>query len=248
MQAPRALALCYNFGGALDFQEGRWREAEANLRRAVDTYREVGSAAGESLSLQRLGVLLTAVGKIDEAYNVLAEGLVVAERAAMRSHCLTRLHASVIRNRLAAGDGDGIASSLAEGLEAARRHGNCVTCNALLMPEVVRAQLELGEIEAAEESCKRLQDISTEFDSHVWTAMAAQCAGRVRLAQERYDEAFEHLEVAKSGYQAADQPYEAARCLVLQGECLRDTDAARAEGLEAAGRGIFTALGAAGIE
>ncbi|HEX4509136.1 MAG TPA: BTAD domain-containing putative transcriptional regulator, partial [Burkholderiaceae bacterium] len=60
MKAPRAVALCENFSGMLDFQGGRWSEAETQLRQAIDRFRLVGSASGEALSLQRLGVLLTA--------------------------------------------------------------------------------------------------------------------------------------------------------------------------------------------
>jgi hypothetical protein len=44
--------------------------------------------------LQRLGVVLTAGGRTDEAWDVLGEGLVAAERAIMRSHCLTRIFAT----------------------------------------------------------------------------------------------------------------------------------------------------------
>lgn len=102
------------------------------------------------MSLQRLGVLLTARGQLDEALQNLEDGLIVAERVAMRSHCLTRLHASMLRNRIAAGDRRGLELSLGEGKEAAQRHGRCVTCNALLLPEMVRAHIALGDLEAAE--------------------------------------------------------------------------------------------------
>src|SRR6185437_2870187 len=87
MKAPRAIALCENFSGMLDFQGGRWVEAERQLRQAVERFRQVGSASGEALSLQRLGVLLTARGEIEESRALLDEGLVVGGRAAMRSHC-----------------------------------------------------------------------------------------------------------------------------------------------------------------
>ncbi|HVJ16772.1 MAG TPA: BTAD domain-containing putative transcriptional regulator, partial [Polyangiaceae bacterium] len=51
MKAPRAVALCENFAGMLDFQGGRWSEAEVQLRQAVERFRQVGSASGEALSL-----------------------------------------------------------------------------------------------------------------------------------------------------------------------------------------------------
>jgi tetratricopeptide (TPR) repeat protein len=244
MGAPRARALCYNFGGALDFQAGHWEQAEKNLRDAVTLYGEVGSASGESLSLQRLGVLLTALGRLDESRQLLADGIAVAQGAAMRSHCLTRLHASMIRNRLAANDRDGTETSLAEGLEAARRHGNCVTCNALLLPEVVRAEIELGQLDAAREHLESLQSTAGDFDSQVWTAMAAQAEGRVLLAEGDHGAALDAFARAKNGYEAVDQPYEVARCLASMGAC----DPAQKAALSERAATILASLGAPGVE
>ncbi len=62
MGAPRAIALCQCFNGALEFQAGYWIEAESVLRESVKLYRELGAASGEALALQRLGILLTARG------------------------------------------------------------------------------------------------------------------------------------------------------------------------------------------
>lgn len=248
MGAPRALALCHNFSGALDFQRGEWQSAEASLRAAVSMYRELGSAAGESLSLQRLGLLLTARGQLDEACETLSDGLVVAERAAMRSHCLTRLHASMIRNRMAARDGEGLAVSLAEGTEAARRHGNCVTCNALLLPELVRALIELGRLAEAGDTCAQLQGIAAEFDSRVWDAMASQCLGRVCLARGHHAQAIVALDRAAAAYERAGQPYELARCLALKAEAQRAAGAAGAAESAARASALLSALGAPGLE
>jgi tetratricopeptide (TPR) repeat protein len=246
MGAPRALALCFNFGGALDFQEGHWDTAEKNLRDAVLLYRQIGSASGESLSLQRLGVLLTARGRLDEALQNLEDGIIVAERSAMRSHCLTRLHASMLRNRMAAGDRRGLEPSLGEAKESARRHGKCVTCNALLLPEMVRAHIALDDLEAAEASLRALQATAAEFDSRVWTAMAAQAEGRVLHARGRNEGAAASLERAREAFQASEQPYEAARCLASMAVCTRDP--AQRERLRSAAQAVFSRLGAPGTE
>jgi len=249
MGAPRALALCHCFRGALDFQTGDWDAAEAALREAIDLYRQVGSASGESFSLQRLGVLLTARGDTDTALELLYQGVAVAERASMRSHCLTRLHASVLRNRMAAGDIEGVRSSLDEGLEAARRHGHCVTCNALLLPEVVRAQLATGDLEGADGHAKQLEEIAAEFQSRVWIAMASQSRGRILLARGQGSAAFEELAKARAAFSEIDQDYDAARCMLLQAESLRldnPGDDSPATDLETQARQTLTGLGAAG--
>lgn len=249
MGAPRAKALCHSFSGALEFQTGSWSDAERELRKAIDLYRDVGSASGESLSRQRLGVLLTATGAIEEARRVLNEGLVIAERAAMRSHCLTRLHASMTRNRLAAGDLEGATTSLLEGLEAAARHGHCVTCNALLLPEAVRVRLANDDVDAAERHAGDLAHIARRFQSRAWRAMAAQARGRVLLARREGKPALEHLEEARLAFLDVDQAYEASRCRLAEAaayELLGDEAAAGAARDDATAG--FAILGASGGE
>lgn len=252
MGAPRAIALCHNFGGALDFQTGDWNRAEESLAKAVEMYREVGSASGESLSLYRLAVLRTAVGDTEGARDLLNEAVVVAERAAMRSHCLTRIFASLLRNRLAAGDDDGIRESFQEGLEAARRHGHCVTCNALLLPEVVRGALAMEDLDTAEKHAAKLEETAAEFESRAWTAMSRQAWGRVRLARGRFDEAIGEFERASRIFGEIQQSYDDARARLGLALALErrghDGDARRAEALRTEAQAIFERLGAAGIE
>ena len=238
MKAPRAVALCENFSGMLDFQTGRWIQAEKQLRQAVDRFRHVGSASGEALSLQRLGVLLTARGQIEEARTLLDEGLAVGGRAAMRSHCLTRIHASLARNRLAAGDRDGARQSLDEGLAEAARHGHCATCSALLLPEAVRVSLSCGDIDAAEVYAKRLEDVAHRFaqsrvdgDGRSRARPGARGAGDTGAA-------FAAFERAREAFDALGAPYEAARCVMAQSRLFARQRArrARADRLAEAGR------------
>jgi tetratricopeptide (TPR) repeat protein len=253
MKAPRAIALCESFAGTLDFQCGDWDAAEAQLRRAVDGFRQVGSACGEALSLQRLAVLLTARGAVDDAGTLLDEAIVVGSRAAMRSHCLTRIHASLTRNRLAARDRESARVSLEEGLAEAARHGHCSTCNALLLPEAVRLELAWEDVGEAERYAKRLDEVAGRFGSRAWRAMAEHARGRVLAARGDVDEAYSSLERARSAYEEIGVPYDAARCLMAQSRVLDiggrpGTPVALATALADEARRIFSRLGAAGIE
>ncbi len=248
MQAPRALALCHCFTGALDFQAGDWANAEIVLGKAIELYRQVGSASGEALSLQRLGVLVGALGRFEEARDLLSLGLVVAERASMRAHCLTRLHASMTRTRLAAGDLKEASLSLEEGLYAAKRHGHCVTCNALLLPEAVRVSLAHEDVAAAAAYATELEKIASGFSSALWSAMAGHARGRVLLAQRKHKQAADCLETARRSYEALGQDYERARCQRDLADALSrrkgEQFRARANDLEADTRAILTTLGA----
>lgn len=213
MSAPRAVALCQCFNGSLEFQAGRWQEAEASLRESIDLYRQIGAASGEALARQQLGVVLTARGDLDDAVEVLEEGVVVAERAVMRAHCLARLYASMARNRLEAGEIEEADQALYLGLQMSERHGNCSTCDALLLPVAANVRLTQGRLQDATKFCQELSEAAASYGSRTWIAMARQVQGHVAAAREEYDAALKALAKATRGFRQAGFDYEAARCL-----------------------------------
>jgi hypothetical protein len=183
MGAPRAVALCKNFGGALSFSHGDLDAAERQLREAVDLYAQIGAASGEALSLGRLGALLVAGGRLDEADEVLSRGLLRAEHALMRSHCLTRVYAGLAAQRLAAGDLAAAEQYLLDGEDAARRHGHCLTCNALLLPEAVRVRIAGSRLDLAESAAAELWRLAESSGSRIWRAIAGQARACVLAAR-----------------------------------------------------------------
>jgi predicted negative regulator of RcsB-dependent stress response len=213
MSAPRAIALCQCFNGALEFQAGNWVEAERALRESIQLYREIGAASGEALACQRLGVLLTAQKRLDEAMAVMQEGVMAAEHALMRAHCLTRLYAAMARNRLQAGDEAAARQALMLGLDMSGRHGHCTTCDALLLPVAISVSITQGKLTAAESFCQRLDAAATEYTSHTWVALARQAQGELAAAQGDVAGALSCYQSAYQGFKASNYDYEAARCL-----------------------------------
>ena len=248
MGALRAVALCRCFGGALHFQSGRWSEAASELDEAIDLYRRMGGASGESLSLQRRGVLLTAQGALDHAMSVFDEGVFAAERATMRSHCLTRLYASMARNRLAADHVRAAGEYMRHGELAAKRHGHCVTCNALLLPEAVRVRIASGDRAGAAVNAEELESIARDFGSRAWRAMARQASGRVAAAARDWPAAADAFTESADAYRASGAPYETARSLRCAAEALRHIDPSRAAAAEAEATELLRAVGAPGVE
>jgi len=246
MGAPRAVALCCNFGGALELLQGKWDDAERHLREAVELYERLGTASGEALSLQRLGVLLCARGRLDEADEVLGRALVRAEGALMRSHCLTRVHASLARQRLATGDLAGAEHFLREGQETARRHGSCMTCNALLLPEAVRVALANGRLEDAELAARELERIAGTAESRIWTGMARHARARVFAANWRTEEACAAFAEAAAAFAAAGARHAAARCQAEHAAHLGETDPDAAAALAQGAARTLAELGASG--
>lgn len=247
MNAPRAIALCQCFNGALEFQAGHWREAEAALRESIRLHRDIGAASGEALACQRLGVLFTARGDWDGGRAVLEEGIVVAERALLRAHCLARLYASLARNRLEAGDLDAAEQALALGLEMSQRHGHCVSCDALLLPAAVSVRVQQSNLPAAEMFCDQLDEASAKYASRIWVAMAKQARAELAAAQGRLDQAVLWYHEAYENFTIAGNAYEAARCLSTSSQIRLQRRAPRdeiiAQQAQAEAREIYARLG-----
>ncbi len=247
MGAARAVALCHCFDGALEFQSGHWASAEESLRAAIQLYRQIGAAFGESLSCQRLGALLTAKGSIEEGLVILQEGLAAAERALVRAHCLTRLNASLVRNRLAAGDLLAADEALTLGLAMSERHGNCSTCYALLLPAAISLRVAQGDLAEALHFCRQLDQAAAKYASQMWVAMARQAHGELGAARGELEDALNAYAQALSGFRSAGNEYEAARCLAalaaihLTRNAASDTVMSRQEQEEA--QQIFERLG-----
>jgi tetratricopeptide (TPR) repeat protein len=212
MGAPRAVAFCRCFDGALEFQAGHWDAADTALRDSARLHREIGAASGEALACQRLGVLLTTRGRLDEAKAILEEGLIAAERALLRAHCLTRLYAALARNRLAAGDLPAAEDALAQGLAMSQRHGHCTTCDALLLPAAIGVRAAQRDWAAAEAFCQQLDKAAAEYGSRTWLAMARQSRGELGAARGEREEALALYAEAQEGFSRAGNQAEAEQC------------------------------------
>jgi len=221
MGAPRAIALCECFLGALDFQQGDWTRAVETLRASAERYQQIAAASGEALACQRLGAVLTAMGQTDQAMEMFERGVRVAERSTMRAHCQVRLYACMAHNRLTVGERDGAHYFFQQGLRALERHGACVTCNALLYPVAVRIHLADGDLSEAAAYGYRLQEAARRYGSRGWSAMAAQIGGLILSYEGKADEASASLSEAKDLFDAMGQPYDAALTAVDLAEALR---------------------------
>lgn len=212
MSAPRAVALCQCFNGALELQAGNWEKAEEQLRESIRLYSEIGAASGEAIARQRLGLVLTAKGLVDEARSVLQEGAAVAERAIMRAHCLTRVYATLTHNRLVAGDIEGADQALELGLSMSKRHGNCSTCDALLLPVAVSVRIAQNDLDQADMFFRRLDVAAKEYSSRMWRAMAQQSQAELSAARGNLEAGLKQYENARYDFLQAGNHYEAARC------------------------------------
>jgi DNA-binding SARP family transcriptional activator len=214
-------ALSLSMEGALRLRAAQWDLAEVALRDAVAMQRASGSALAEAFTLERLGMLLTTRGRVEEGMSVLAEGVTAAERGVLRLHGLTRLHASLARNRLVAGAIYAADDCIREASESSARHGPCVVCDAHFRPEAVRVALARGRIGDAETEATQLEAIAAQHGGQALSAIARTARARVQIAQGRPLEAHAGLERARQIFLAVGDVLEAARCLAVDAAALR---------------------------
>jgi predicted negative regulator of RcsB-dependent stress response len=211
--APRAIALCQCFNGTLEFQSGHWVEAESALRESIQLFRQIGAAAGEAVACQRLGVLQTAQGQLDEGLATLEDGLVAAKHALMRNHLFGRLHAAIAHNRLLAGDLPAADHALSLGFTLTEDHGHCTVCESFLLPVAVSLRIAQGDLAAAEDYYCQLDEAATRYGSQTWLATAHRVRGELATAHGDIETAMACYEEALAGFQEAKNEYEAAQCL-----------------------------------
>jgi DNA-binding SARP family transcriptional activator/tetratricopeptide (TPR) repeat protein len=168
-----AAAVARAVEGAAALAGGRTDLAEEPLREAVAALQGTSAALAAAFARERLGALLGARGRHDEALAALGEGLLAAERAGLRWHALTRLHAAIAASRLAAGAVHAAEDAAREASESMARHGPCVTCLAGLHPVAARVALAGGRPEAAEAEVRALEALAA---AHPAPGLAARAA------------------------------------------------------------------------
>lgn len=195
---------------------GQLEAAELLLRDALAGFVGAGSGLGEALALERLGTLLTQLGRLDEAAQLLDAGVVAAERGLLRRHAHTRLHAAEVRNRLAAGHLSQAEGAARAASEAAARHGDCLACDAAFRPEVVRVALAFGRVDEADAEARALEELARQHGGRGLQAVARLARARVHAARGRPEDALVSLAQARAGFLGGGLRYEAARTVRLE--------------------------------
>jgi tetratricopeptide (TPR) repeat protein len=246
--ANRALAMCTLFLGTAEYFQGRFHQALANLQKARELYAELHAFAGEAISLQRMGVVGTALGRLDEAHEYLREGLRVSERAMMKAHCLVRLYATLGRNRLEAGDYPAVREAVEAGLAVEAKHGLCVTCNVMLYPISTMGFAASGDMERARFYAAKAEQSAKVYGSPFFFGLTYQAQGMLHGLLGEWAVAFEKLQQAKKEFQTIRQDYEIARSDLFRAFVLMRRGAPKdylaASRLVGGALPIFTKLGA----
>lgn len=197
---------------------GAWLDALEEARRARHRFLETENLGRVGLALYREAELQRLLGDFDAAEESYRE----ASRHGWDPQ------PGLAQLRLMQGRGDAAVASiqrvLAETTEPLRRAG--------LLPAYVEIMLAAGEVDAAVESLRELEELAAGFESAMLGAMVAHASGAVHLAEGDPRAALGPLRHAIEAWQQLGAPYEVARTRELVGlacRALGDDEAAALE-------------------
>ena len=115
-----------------------------------------------------------------------------------------------------------------------------------LLPAYVEIMIASGDIAAARDAKRELEENAARLQTDVTRAMAAHASGAVALASEEFDDALRHLRLASELWLGVGAPYLAARTRELIARSCQGVGDEEGASLEfAAARETFESLGAA---
>jgi tetratricopeptide (TPR) repeat protein len=199
------------------FARGDWQEARSYVERAVALRPQLDASFWTSAYLYEIEVLLQlAEGQLQVGCWSADKGLALAKRSGdlQRIRAAQRLRAEL---DLLLGNP---ASARAQLLPLVDRAGLVETDVNQLLPHLARAQLELGEVEAAETlATQTVARLRAQHD-HLTLVEALRTEAAVWIQQQRWEEAESALEEALQLSRQMPYPYAEAKLLATYGDQL----------------------------
>ena len=221
---------CRTQYGSLLFGQGRWDEAEAELREAL----RIGRTSEPLLygeALAKLAELRVAQGRLEEAEELLTD---VEEHPAA---AYPRAEIYLRRGR-----GETALELLRRRLEQVGSGG----LDAAPLEELAsQAEIAVRDVQAAAERARGLRQIGERTGCAVLLARGARGLGRTNLAVRELDTAADELARALDGFSRLGLPLEAARTHLLLAHALREDRPETAVAEAQAALATFDGLGAA---
>jgi tetratricopeptide (TPR) repeat protein len=210
--ATRGHAYAVTLRGEAQLLSGRLDQAEANLAAAARLSRASGGAVGESLALQRLAEVALYRGDPRKAEVLLDEALAVARESDVGFHLLDRIYGT----RIAAAEKPDAALAALDDAETSVRGPleTCPGCRITLVVPAAIAASRAGDLERAaeyESSAEWLAGVVMRLPG--WDAALEEIRGHRAQATGR--PAAPHFMAAATGFKAAGQPLDEARCSAL---------------------------------
>lgn len=209
--ALRAVAFAAALAGEANLLAGDLDAAERELEEAIDLHRDIGAAAGESHSLQRLAEVKLARGDRDGAMRLLQRALPLARWSALSLHLLQRVYGTMI---LAAPDADTARSIVDRAESALGTEDRCQFCDIMLAVPATMACASVGDIEHARRHLAMAEASVHLWESSSWQASVLEARAHLARAEGDIDGATKLLDEAAVLFAEAGQPLDEVRCRV----------------------------------
>lgn len=212
--AERGRAFAVTIRGEAKLLNGKLDAADHDLAVGAQLHRQIAAATGEAFALQRRAEVALYRGQPPEAIALLDEALAIARESDVGFHLFDRIYGTRIA---IAADPDAALAAVEEAETAVRGPiETCPGCRITLAVPAAIAAARAGDLERAD----RWEQLSEYLATVVmrlpaWDAALAEVNGHRAHAGGDTAAAIKAFEAAASGFGAAGQPLDAARCARL---------------------------------
>ncbi len=205
----RAVAFATALRGEAALLKGDLDLAEHELLESGDLHHDLGSAAGEAHSLQRLAELHLVRGDRDTANSLLLRALPLARWSPIGNHLLQRIYGCMIE----AAPSAEAARAVVDRAEATlSSEDDCHFCTIMLDLPAARACIATDDLDRARTYLASAETSAQLWEGTSWQAALLQARAHLARAEGRAEEARQMLVEAVRLFEAAGQPLDAARC------------------------------------
>jgi len=208
--ALRGVAFARALIGEAALLMGDLDRAERELVEAVDLHRDVDAPAGEAHSLQRLAEVRLEQGDAEEARRLLDRALPLARWSVVAMHLLQRIYGTMI---LAAPNPEAGRALVDQSEATMGDQDACSFCVVMLAVPAAMACAEVGDLEPARHYALVAEGSARRWPGTAWGAAATEARAHIARVEGSSSEAAVLFAEAASGFEAAGQPGDAARCL-----------------------------------
>jgi len=207
--ALRAEAFAAALVGEAALLSGDLTLAEAELSEARELHRDLGSRAGEAVSLQRLAEVHIARDARASARELLHQALRLARSSLVANHVLQRIYGALVT----AEEDPEAARVVVDRAQATLGWDEvCPFCDIMFSVPATIACARCGDLEHAERHLAAAMRSAVLWAGTSWEAGVAEAKAAVALASGDVDGAVAVLDDAATGFERAGQPLDAERC------------------------------------
>jgi DNA-binding SARP family transcriptional activator/tetratricopeptide (TPR) repeat protein len=207
--ALRADAFASALVGEASLLSGDLEQAAIELTESSDLHRDLGSAAGEAHSLQRLAEVRVAEGDRSGAMELLQRALPLARSSIIAKHLLHRIFGTMIL----ASEDPFEARAVVDRAESTLGYDDfCNFCSIMLSVPASIACVRAGDLDGAHRHLETAEQSALLWRGTSWEAAVAEAQAEVAAATGDLDTARKRLESAAEQFERAGQPLDADRC------------------------------------